>query len=130
MDKATTKKLAEASAKALEAVASEYGVSVRYKSGNYSSTTASLKFEFSDIGDDGVVQTRESEAFTQLAHVYGLKAEDLGATFESRGRTYTIVGLNGRARKMPIQATRDDGKSFKFTDVTVVDALARGRRSK
>ena len=130
MDKATTKKLAEASAKALEAVASEYGVSVQYKSGNYSRTTASLKFDFSEVGEDGVVQTRESENFTKLAHIYGLKAEDLGATFEAGGRTYTIVGLNGRARKMPIQATRDDGKPFKFTEVVVADALARGRRSK
>lgn len=125
MDRATTKKLAQSAEKALQAVADEYGLAVKYKSGNYSDATAALRFEFSEIGDGGVVKTREAENFSKLAHLYGLKPEDLGATFKIGTKSYTITGLNGRARKMPIQATRSDGRTYKFPDAVVARALGR-----
>lgn len=123
MDRQTTKRLAEASEKALKAVADEFGVAVRYKSGSYDSNIATLRFEFAEVSADGAVHTRESAAFTHLARAYGLRAEMLGAEFKVATRTYTITGLNTRASKMPIQATRDDGRSFKFPAEVVAKAL-------
>lgn len=128
MDRQTTKRLAEASTKALEAVAAEFGVRVKYKSGRYGSSTADLKFEFAEVSEDGTVQSRETEAFTRLAEVYGLHPNDLGRQFKVRQNVYRITGLNTRARKMPIQAERcSDGRGFKFPESVVAEALGRGR---
>jgi len=39
-----------------------------------------------------------------------------GTVFRYGNRTYTLTGINLRARKFPINATRDDGKQFKLPE--------------
>ena len=40
--------------------------------------------------------------------------DDFGRSFPTQGRLFTITGINARASKNPIEATRDDGAKFKF----------------
>lgn len=123
MDRKKTQEIAAASEEALRAVAEKFGVTVSYKSGNFSPNTAALRFEFTDEGADN----REAESFRHNAAYYGMTPEDLGAKFRLGRNEYTITGFNARARKMPVQATRTDGRRFKFPAETVARALKMGR---
>ena len=85
---------------------------------------ATFKVDVGIIGKNGVA-TRAAADFDAIAHLYGLKREDLGKTFEHRGNFYKISGLNPRSRKMPVLATRTfDGKTYRFQAATVQYALS------
>lgn len=125
MDRAVVKRLADDLEVVAKAIASERGLSVRYAGGNYGSSHATLKFEFSVIGGDGVVQDRMAEDWKRMAPMFGLKAEDLAKEFRTGQATYRIVGLKPGASKYPIVAERtSDGKRFKFPVETIRMALA------
>jgi hypothetical protein len=47
-------------------------------------------------------QTMESIAYTSFCSMFDMKPEWLGRTFENRGKTYTISGLNIRSKKFPV----------------------------
>jgi hypothetical protein len=47
-------------------------------------------------------QTMESIAYTSFCSMFNLNPEWLGRTFENRGKTYTISGLNIRSKKFPV----------------------------
>lgn len=57
--------------------------------------------------------------FKNNAEQYGLKANDLGKSFMSKGRSLKIVGLNPRARRFPIIAEDLVGNKFAVTVSTV-----------
>jgi len=128
MDRQTSKAIAAEAVEALMAVADKYGCAVERGSASFDTTSTKIQFAFSEIGEDGIAMTREAETFKQAAYMYGLKPEDLGKKFTSNGHTYTITGLNTRARKMPIQATREDGATYKFTADQVMRSLGRNVR--
>jgi hypothetical protein len=123
MDKQKCNAIAAAAKKALEAVATEFNLTVTDKGGNFDLGSTLLKFEFAELGEDGVAQTREATDFTMFAQQYNLEPTDLGKEFVSGTERYTIVGLKRRARKMPILATRKDGKTYKFAAPMVVQLL-------
>lgn len=126
MDKQQTKQIADASKAALEAVAAEFGVAIEYKGGSYDSGSCIIKFEFADIGEGGIVKTREATDFQRHATSYGLEASDLGREFTSNSHTFTITGLKTRARKMPIMATKNaDGRNYKFSADRIATLLGR-----
>jgi hypothetical protein len=54
--------------------------------------------------------TMEGIAYKSFCSQFGLKPEWLGRTFENRGKTYTITGLNIRSRNFPVQTK--EGSSF------------------
>lgn len=83
-----------------------------------------FQLEACPTSEDGTVVTKEADDFEQLAGLYGLKATDLGRTFKTGGREYTIRGANPRSRRTPILADRDDGKGFRFPTETVKALLA------
>lgn len=126
MDRIKTRAIAADAMAALQAVATKHGLVVKYSGGSYGMSNAALKFEFAEKASNGAVLTREAVDFQQYASVYGLKPDDLGRQFQHNGYTYKIVGLNARAHKMPIQAVRLDGKTFKFPEnvvrLSLVDA--------
>ncbi len=125
MDRATSKAIAAEAVEALMAVADKYGCEVQRGNASFDSTSTKIQFAFSEIGEDGIVMTREAETFKEVAHMYGLQPDDLGKQFTSRGHTFTITGMNTRARKMPIQATREDGATYKFGADMVKRALGK-----
>jgi hypothetical protein len=109
---------------ALRRVAAEYGVAIRPGSGSFSEGSYTVKVEVSTLNADGTVNTPAAEAYRRYASVDGLPEDGLGRTFEARGETYTISGYLPRARKMPVLATRADGRTFKFAPAAVRRALA------
>ncbi len=90
---------------------------------SFDATTCELKIKIAIVNADGVVATREANEFPRFCKMFNLDAEDLGRTFDSRGRGFTVTGIKPNNSKFPIIGTRDDGKSFKFPQAMVVRAL-------
>ena len=108
----------------LKALGKKLGIEIRAGRGKYSSTNFTLKLEMS-VMDGGEVITKEAVAFKELASLYGFKKSDLGKSFMSNGKKFTITGLNTRAKKYPINAVSEFGASYKFTANRVQDLLKR-----
>lgn len=102
----------------------EFGKSARFTRGAGGSVT--FKVTLTEPQPSGkVAEPQEVRDFKQQAHLFGLKSDDLGRTFVSRGETFMVTGLLARCYKNPIAATRSDGKKFKFPAEDVQIALAR-----
>ncbi len=109
-DKAGIKLLNADIAEALQAVADKHGISVKVNGGTY---------DPSGLFKPRVAFTADNHAeaeFKQYANLFGLKPDAFGKTFTNSGRTFTIAGLNLKARKRPVLATADDGKSYVFEE--------------
>lgn len=75
---------------------------------------------------NGEVKSREVLAFEREYSLYGLEKTDLGKKFVTPEGEYKITGLNTRAHRMPVLATRlNDGKLYKFSEEHVKRALGR-----
>lgn len=113
---------------ALEGFGEKFGCEVKVGNASFDRDGGycTFKLELAVVGEGGVVQTKEMSNFRQLAALYGLKPEDLGAEFTARGETYRIIGANPKSGKYPIIGERvKDGKGFKFSDSAVRAALGR-----
>jgi hypothetical protein len=103
---------------ALASVGEKYGLQIATGGGTYGGANASLKLKLSVVNADGSVVTEEAQCFKQYIGMYSngrMTPEDLGKTFVSKGKTYTVIGLMLRAKKYPILAQRSDGSKFKFS---------------
>ena len=109
----------------LKPLEEKFSVKMELGRATYSHNNFTFKLEGSRIGDDGSVVTKEAEAFKMLAKMYGLEAEDLGKTFKTQGKEFTITGLSTKSNKFPIQAKGSDGKSYKFPAESVKLFLGR-----
>lgn len=110
---------------ALESVAEKHGISIEVPvGGSFYPTRANVKVEVSTFGEDGQAKSKKADDFAILATRYGLDPSDLGRTFKQGRHTFTVIGLNPRAHKFPINCDRDDGKKFKFPSSTVKYALS------
>lgn len=113
---------------AVEAVQAALGDAVHVERGRvtYDDNAVTMKIVVSRVdAETGEAMTPARRDFERYCGIFGLEPGDLGATFKSRGRTYTIVGLKTRARTYPILAERDDGQSFKFPADAVLRGLGR-----
>lgn len=70
-----------------------------------------LDCKMRDIGNG--MSAKEAE-YKINARKFGIDPETYGKTFEIKGLKYTIIGINTRARTMPIIASCEDGKEYKF----------------
>lgn len=89
---------------ALKAVGEKHKVVIKSGGGTYGEGHAIAKFKIDTIAEDGTVESKETSDFKKYATIYGLKPEQLGATFVSRGREFELTGLAMRRRKFPIMA--------------------------
>lgn len=110
---------------ALAQVAKEMGISATFGRGSYDPVggNATLKLELALISDDGTVQTREAQDWKRHAVLRGFDEDDLGKTFRSNGRDFTIAGYKPRSRKRPVLARAADGKMYVFPVGTVLMLL-------
>lgn len=83
----------------------------------------SVDIEISRREENGELLSPRARDFRSQAFLYGLQAEDLGRTFTSNGKTFTITGLNRKAKKYPIIADDVDGNSYKFPASRVKSGL-------
>jgi hypothetical protein len=118
-DRKTASAFAKEAEQALQALARKYGVDVSTGSGSYNDSNFTFKITAAVKSSDGTAITREAQAFKANARWIGLQESDLGRSFTSRGKTFTITGYNTRAKRMPILAKDENGKGFKFEVDTV-----------
>jgi hypothetical protein len=99
---------------ALKAVGDKHGVAIAAGGGQYSNnSTGVVKLSLTAIGGD----SRLARDFKTYASTFGVKPEDLGRTFRSRGTEYKVTGINPGRPKFPFAVERvSDGKVFKFTE--------------
>ena len=115
-DRVTLRVLREEIDAALKAVADKHGISLTLGKITFAGdgSTMSGKIEGA-VARDGQVQTKEAVDFLKYAEVYGLKAEDLGRQFVSKGRWFEITGLRPKAPKRPVLARGvADGQTYVF----------------
>lgn len=98
----------------LIAEAAKFNVDVKSLGGNFTEGDVTIKYKFVVKGAVENGTTREATAFKRNARYFGLNESNLGQSFTSGSQTYTITGLNTRAKKFPILARGADGKSYKF----------------
>jgi hypothetical protein len=112
----------------LESLAKRLGLQVTTKGGSFTNGSYTLKVEFAVKNKDGTAKTREAEAFSAMASAVGLDPADLGATFNTGGKVYTITGLKTRARKRPIQTECEKGRTYVWP-ASLVATLLKEQRS-
>ena len=104
---------------AIAHIGKKYDVEIKYKSGSFTPSNASLKFTVNTISDNGDSITKETSDFVRYAKFYGFSVDDLNKTFNYCNEKYTVVGLKASSKKYPILCKREDGKMFKMTAQTV-----------
>jgi hypothetical protein len=112
-NKASAGIVAERVTAALQTLAQDLGLVIKRGGGTFGDGTFTMKLEISVVGEDGKVASRAAETFKQLASLYGFKPDDLGKTFRSGGKEYTIAGLVTRKRMRPLIASCG-GKEYCF----------------
>jgi hypothetical protein len=98
---------------------------VEHKGGKFGGGSYVMKIELAETSPDGVADTREVQDFRLLAKLWGMSENHLGTSFDSRGRTFKVVGARPKNFKYPILAKRADGRVFKFKPETVLRGLAQ-----
>lgn len=125
MNRVQARQIGEAVEVAVKEAIEGMGVAYVTRRGRFGLNDLTIKLEFADV-QNGEVQSRAVTDFKRLCSRYGLEADDLGTTFISNGVEFEITGLNTRAPKYPIKATRVfDGKGYKFTEAQVRFAMNR-----
>ena len=125
-DRATCRRLGHETAEALQTLAKQYGITVRYAGGTFSDGNCKLKVEYVAQDADGHAQTPEREAWGRCCIAYELRPDDLGREFRDyNGNRFVIVGCTPGSPRYPILAQRTDGKRFKFPAQQVRHALGR-----
>jgi len=131
MDRAKCRVVREKIDAALAKLGEELGLSIKtVGGGTFSSTNLTLKIEAAELGDGGVVMSKEAEAFKLFAPMRGLPAAVLGMTFKQGGKTFTVRGWNAKAHRMPIMCDGDDGRGYKFPVETVTGCIATQHKDK
>lgn len=108
-DRPTCRVVGQAIEKALEAVEQELGVRIKREGGTYSNTEFTTKIRIS-VGDTDIAK----KDWDLHCHAFGLKPEQFGTTFVSRGTTFTVCGIKPRATRFPILAVNANGTRYKF----------------
>lgn len=107
------KQLRDEITEALKPLAEKHGISFDMGSISFSSDSFSVSLKGKTLDESGVPVV-DTTTFTRYCSLFGLKPEDLGRKFVSRGHTFEITGLNPNRPRYPISARRSDGKLFKF----------------
>ena len=111
-DKAICKAVGADIEKALNSVAVKYGINIKRGNGKFSGNTLDLKIHCACV-KGGKVMSKEASDFKTMASLYGLKPSDLGRSFTIGSGTFKITGLNTKAHKYPINASKN-GSGYKF----------------
>lgn len=128
-DKAATQTVMTELDALLADFAATHGISISKVRGTYGGDTLKFSAQFATIGENGAVNTAESQAWK--AHsglnysdltLAGFTADDLGAEFTSQGKVFVITGYKSRARKRPLLA-KQVGTDNQF--VFPLEAVAR-----
>ena len=99
---------------ALSIVAKEFGIDIKTGGSKYTDDNATTKIELRVLDKDGNAFDEDAANFKVFAKDFGLKPEDLGKTFITNFKEYTITGLKPQNKKYPILVVNKKGKCYKF----------------
>jgi len=119
----TMRQLREEIDNALKPLAEKHGISFNLGSISFSSDSFSVSLKGKTLDESGTPVV-DAATFTRYCGMYGLKPEDLGRKFMSRGHVYEITGVAPNRPKYPINAKRSDGKQFKFASTIGMQFLS------
>ena len=109
LDKKALKKVRVDIEEALK-VLNKYGLSVDVNTMRTDKVSCEVKFTMAVQSSDGKAQKASEVQFKRYAVMYGVKEDALGGQFKVQGKTYTITGLNPKARKNVILLEDEDGR--------------------
>ena len=102
-------------AAALAAVEKKHGVNFSLGNIRYSTNDFRCKLECVSTSDaSGNTVNPDEVNFKRDAFMIGVAKDAFGKSFTSRGKKYTITGINTRARKFPINGVNTRGERYKF----------------
>jgi hypothetical protein len=96
---------------AAAALATKHGVVITVKQIRYGTQNAVATLDIAAVDAEGVVYSREREAWADLAVDYGLDPALLDKEVVLNKYRYRVVGLNPRARKRPVLIERE-GRTY------------------
>ena len=100
---------------ALAAVEKKHGGKFSLGNIRYSTNDFRCKLEFVSTSDaSGNAVNPDEINFKRDAFLVGVSKDAFGKSFTSRGKKYTITGINTRAHKFPIQGVNTRGDRYKF----------------
>lgn len=120
MDKQTARRLGDELNEAVRAVAAKYGMEAQPQGGTYTESGLRYKVQLNEVVlNDAGVNTASPEAveYDRYAHLWPYEIKDevgVGDTVQTSRGDAVIVGLNTRARTMPLLVRYPDGKRYKM----------------
>ena len=124
MDRKKVQLLRTKIAEVLEPLGKELGLKMSVVgNASFSNSNVTFKVEVAEVNEDGEAQTRAVEEFKAYAVLYGLQEDMFGKTFTIGSNIYKICGLKAKAHKYPVLAKRSDGKVFKFSVSSILNAM-------
>lgn len=118
-NRAGLKGLREELQAALQEVAKRHDIQISVGAARFTDTDCTIKVQMLAKGDGAAIQSKEEKDFIRYANMYGLQPEDLGKEFQRGLHVFRVSGLKIPNRRLPVLATRSDGKVFKFSDLTI-----------
>ena len=106
-DRTNLKLITEDIKRAFETIEEKFGIKLNYKNASFSPSSVTFKFDGATIGNNGIVETKERNAFKTYGSMYGLTVDmlDKEISYGYTGKTYIIKGLNTRSPKFNVIAT-------------------------
>ena len=119
MDKAKAKKIMD---QAVELLKKKFPtLTVQQGRCRFTASSLELKVQLAEAdAETGIGMTKEASTYRSLGAALNLPP--LGTWFLARGVAYKTTGYRSRARKRPVLAVREDGKTFVFPTRVVVEA--------
>lgn len=121
IDKKSARLLADRAVELLAALEAEFGVIVKFKSGNMAAGFMVAKFEFALKNADGAPSGELATAFMQCSRYDGISAAVLGMPFTHAGKACRVMGMKPRGRTTPY-VVEMDGKLYR---ISAIDLIAR-----
>jgi len=124
-DKSTVQYITKRLQAVFTPLAKELGVMIDFGSCKFQTSNCRIQLKVAVLDPDGEPVTEEADSFKRSAKLFGFEPADLGAEFIVQGQTFTICGLRPKSRKYPVIARAGNGKDYKFTCRTVLQALGK-----
>jgi hypothetical protein len=125
-DKTNLKNLRADLDSAFAEISKKHGISLSIGNISYSPEKATSRLTMVATGDSNISSNGNSRTaaaaaeFKLYAKSFGLKLEHLGAILKHGRDTYKLVGLNPKAPKFCVVATRvDDGKTYRLPESSI-----------
>lgn len=98
---------------AIAALAEKYDIS--FDIGTIRYNELGFKFTVTALTNGDGNKSGQQLQFEALAPRYGLRPEDYGATVVHSGQSYTVVGINPKARKYNVLIENNKGEKFSLS---------------